>query len=412
MTTRLRSVAYCLPSLLLLPLFWIFAGSSPARAADSAPATTPAAIQKRLEAAHAKVTEPAKAEKRKADHPKTGEAAAAAKVEPPAVVDPRKDPDFAFQGEFVGPIATTATQYQRFALQVRPMGGGSFEAIQYAGGLPGEPSFRPTPVTLLGKRSGDFLVLSGGPWAVFVEPDHCLILDRQGQRVGRLERIVRQSPTLGAPPPKDAIVLFDGKDTSQFTNASMTGDGLLVEGAQMKPMFQDFNLHVEFLLPYMPSARDQARANSGIYLQSRYEVQVLDSFAQEPTFNGCGSLYRQRTPDMNMSLPPQVWQTYDIVFTAPRWNSDGEKLHNGRLTVWHNGVKIHNNVEILSKTGHGQPEEPLLLPTYLQNHGNPVRYRNVWLVDRGVAPAVNFPVMAPVAGQPNAKPAEPKKSAK
>jgi hypothetical protein len=318
----------------------------------------------------------------------------------PPVVDAAKDPDFAFQGEFVGPVATGPAQYRRFALQVRPTGEGRFEAVQYRGGLPGEPSYAAGPVTLLGKRSEGFLVLSGGPWAVFVEPDHCLLLDRQGQHVGRLERIVRQSPTLGAQPPKYAIVLFDGKGTSQFSKAHVTPEGLLMEGAEIRPMLQDFNLHVEFMLPYMPSAVDQARANSGVYLQSRYEIQVLDSFAQEPTFNGCASIYRFRKPDANMSLPPLTWQTYDIVFTAPRWAGDGTKLKSARVTVWHNGVKVQNDVTVEGKTGAGKPEEPMPLPTYLQDHHNPVRFRNVWMIDRGAAPAVNFPVLFQAAAAP------------
>ena len=143
----------------------------------------------------------------------------------------------------------------------------------------------------------------------------------------------------------------------------MTPDGLLMEGADWKPMFQDFNLHLEFRLPYMPSCLDQARGNSGIYLQSRYEVQVLDSFATEPVFNGCGSIYRFRKPDLNMCFPPLEWQTYDIIFTAPRWAGDGSKIRNAHVTVWLNGVKVQNDIEIADKTGHGEIEEPLLLPT-------------------------------------------------
>ena len=157
----------------------------------------------------------------------------------------------------------------------------------------------------------------------------------------------------------------------------MTEDGLLMEGADVRPMFQDFNLHLEFMLPYMPAARDQGRANSGVYLQSRYEVQILDSFAMEPRNNGCGGLYRFREPDVNMCFPPLVWQTYDVVFTAPRWAADGKKLKCARISVWHNGVKIHRDLELSNKTGAGKPEEPTLLPIRLQNHGNPVRFRNI-----------------------------------
>ncbi len=327
----------------------------------------------------------------------------------PAAAHATQDPDLALQGEFVGPVSSSPSEYQRWGLQVRPVGDGRFEAIQYPGGLPGEPSHRPQPVTLVGKRCESFLVLSGGPWAVFVEPDHCLLVDREGHAAGRLERIRRQSPTLGARPPKGAIVLFDGKDTKQFTKAGMTGDGLLMEGAYFKALFQDFNLHVEFMLPYLPSAQDQGRANSGVYLQSRYEVQILDSFAQEPLFNGCGSFYRFRKPDVNMTLPPLVWQTYDIAFTAPRWVSDSTKLANARASVWHNGVQVQNNVELETKTGAGKPEDPMPLPTYLQDHHNPVRFRNVWIIDRGSLPLADFPVPAKAAEKKNKKIQDKKK---
>jgi hypothetical protein len=324
------------------------------------------------------------------------------------MVGAKENLDRAMMGEFTGPVATAPNKYRPFALQIRPVGGDRFEAIQYEGGLPGERTHRRQPVTLIGKRSGDFLVLSGGPWAIFVEKDHCLIVDRTGKRVGRLERVKRRSPTMGAIPPKDAIVLFDGSGTDQFTTANMVEGGLLAEGADVRQMFQDFNLHLEFKLPNMPSSRDQGRANSGVYLQSRYEVQILDSFATEPVSNGCGALYRFRKPDLNMCLPPLQWQTYDVVFTAPRWASDGTKMRNARITVWHNGVKVHNNVELANKTGAGKPEEPVLLPIRLQNHRNPIRFRNIWIVDRGLAPPVRFPVYAKPARAKAAKPAPAK----
>ncbi|HUT12161.1 MAG TPA: DUF1080 domain-containing protein [Thermoguttaceae bacterium] len=308
----------------------------------------------------------------------------------------RVDDDFALQGEFVGSIVTNPARPRPLALQIRAVGGGNYEAAQYPGGLPTVRNPKAS-VRMIGKRYEDFLVLSGGPMAVLVHPDHCLLVDRKGERVGRLDRVERESPTLGAQPPKHAIVLFDGTGTDQFVNGRLTEGGLLMEGADFKPMFQDFNLHLEFMLPYMPEGRDQGRANSGVYLQSSYEVQVLDSFALEPVNNGSGGLYRFRPPDVNMCFPPLVWQTYDIMFTAPRWASDGTKVKNARITVWHNGVKIHDNVELPNKTGVGQPEAPTLLPTRLQNHGNPVRFRNIWLIDRGDAPPTRFPVIRPPA---------------
>lgn len=307
---------------------------------------------------------------------------------------PEDDPGYRLMGEFVGPITVGENEYETVGLQIRPLGDDDFEAISYSGGLPGQQKHQGEAKRMVGKQSDGFLVLSGGPWAIFAEQDHCLIISRTGERMGRLERIERRSPTLGAKPPEDATVLFDGSNTDQFQGGEMTDDGLLIEGADIKPMFQDFDLHLEFRLPYMPEAKDQGRGNSGVYIQSRYECQILDSFAQEPVFNGAGALYRFKAPDLNMALPPLVWQTYDIRFTAPRWASDGEKIRNGRITVWLNGVIVQDDVELEDKTGAGKPEEPVLLPTKLQNHSDPVRFRNIWVVDRGLSPSAEFPVKA------------------
>lgn len=151
-------------------------------------------------------------------------------------------------------------------------------------------------------------------------------------------------------------------------------------------------MHVEFLLPYEPDFDGQKRGNSGCYILSRYEVQVLDSFGLPPLNFGCGSIYRTRPPDINMSYPPLRWQTYDIVFTSPRWLSNGEKRRNAKITLWHNGVKIHDDIEISDKTGRGQPEEPSLLPILFQDHSHPVRYRNIWMIDRGLEVGADFPI--------------------
>lgn len=310
-------------------------------------------------------------------------------TEPPA-----DDPNFSLMGEFVGEVTEGEGESKKtklVGLQIRPVGNDEFDAVSFLGGLPGQEGHEGEPVRMIGRRSEDFLILSGGPLAIIVEPDHCLLLDRKGNKAGKLERIQRTSPTLGAPPPEDAMVLFDGTNVDHFTNAQMTEDGLLMQGADIKPMFQDFNLHVEFRVPYMPQADGQSRGNSGLYLQSRYECQILDSFALEPVYNGLGALYRLKKPDVNMSLPPLVWQTYDVQFTAPRWAADGSKIRDAHITAWVNGVKVQDNVALPSKTGAGKQEEPLLLPIRIQDHGDPVRFRNIWIVDRGLALS-EFPV--------------------
>ncbi len=298
---------------------------------------------------------------------------------------PAKDMSYPLMGEFLGSVTADDGKKQVVGLQIRSVGNDQFDAIAYYGGLPGQPNFNSEPIHMIGKRSGEFVVLSGGPWAIFVEDRQCRLVDLKGKSRGQLKRIKRRSPTMYSPAPEGAVILFDGSGTDQFTTGEMTGDHLLMEGADVKPMFQDFNLHVEFRLPYMPYADGQQRGNSGLYLQSRYECQVLDSFALIPKIDGLGALYRFRPPAINMCFPPLVWQTYDVQFTAPRWNADGTKARNATITSWVNGVKVQDNVSLPNKTGAGKIEEPLLLPTRFQNHGDPVRFRNIWVVDRGLA---------------------------
>ena len=182
-------------------------------------------------------------------------------------------------------------------------------------------------------------------------------------------------------------MLFDGKNTDRLKNAKVTADGLLEIGCETKEPVQNFTLHAEFRTPYMPYARGQARGNSGFYLQKRYEVQVLDSFGLELQFNDCASLYRFKTPDLNMSFPPLSWQTYDIDFTAPKFDADGKRIAKGRITVRHNGIVVHNNLELENKTGGGSVEGPNPLPILVQNHSNPVHFRNVWLIDHDATTA-------------------------
>ncbi len=171
----------------------------------------------------------------------------------------------------------------------------------------------------------------------------------------------------------------------------MTEDGLLKEGTETRDAYGDFRLHLEFRLPYMPKATGQGRANSGIYVQSRYEVQVLDSFGLDGEFNECGSLYREVKPNLNMCLPPLSWQTYDIWFRGPRFDSAGQKAENANFTVWLNGVPVHENLDLPTPTGGGKRvgEGQNALPTKIQNHSNPIRFRNIWLVHYGVAGTVS-----------------------
>jgi hypothetical protein len=193
---------------------------------------------------------------------------------------------------------------------------------------------------------------------------------------------VRKSTTLGAEPPEGATVLFDGKSAAGWEGGKLTADGLLAAGCVSKKALKDFQLHLEFQTPYMPTARGQARGNSGVYLQNRYELQVLDSFGLTGTDTECGAFYTLRGPSTNMCFPPLSWQTYDIDFKAARFDDTGKKTAKALVTVQHNGVTIFDKLELRGSTPGGQAEADTPGPIQLQDHGDPVRYRNIWVVEK------------------------------
>lgn len=289
------------------------------------------------------------------------------------------DEDYWFQGEFISDGFFSEQLSGLTGLQVIAMGDGKFEGVVYAGGLPGAGWNHMDKQHFAGARQDGAVNLSGDHGSLLVYTDSATLLDTAGQPVEQLRRVRRISPTMGQRPTSNAIVVFDGVSTEFLEGAKLSDEGLLLAGTTMKFPVGDFRLHLEFRTPYMPHARGQARGNSGVYIQRRYEVQVLDSFGLEGVENECGGLYKQRRPHVNMCLPPLVWQTYDIGFAAARYDADGNKIANARITVLHNGQPIHENYEIVAKTGAGKPETPELLPIYLQDHGNPVTFRNIWL---------------------------------
>jgi hypothetical protein len=211
-------------------------------------------------------------------------------------------------------------------------------------------------------------------------------------------RVIRLSSTLGAEPPENAIVLFDGKDFREWEPAKKeSGSDSVrwkrVKGRAMevtvdtgwivtKRKFTDFKLHLEFRTPFMPDKTGQARGNSGVYLQGRYEVQILDSYGLEGKDNECGGIYKVGAPLVNVCSPPMQWQTYDITFTAPRFDDTGHKTQDASATIVHNGVTIHNEVKIPKPTG-GSLDTNIAEPggILLQDHHNAVQFRNIWVVE-------------------------------
>jgi hypothetical protein len=196
-------------------------------------------------------------------------------------------------------------------------------------------------------------------------------------------------------PPEGAIVLFDGKNLDNWvkTDGKSKPEWKLLPGGIMevhkgniitREKFDGkFKLHVEFRVPYMPEAKGQARGNSGVYVQGRYEVQILDSYGLESKDDDCGAIYEVAAPKVNACKAPTVWQTYDVEFQSPKCE-DGKKVEAPRITVYHNGVKIHDNLEITKDNTRAGLGGDVCTPgpIMLQDHGNPVQFRNIWLVKK------------------------------
>ena len=305
----------------------------------------------------------------------------------PAFTDPAQADDaFPYQGEYAGEIEHEG-EMRKFGVQVIALGDGTFDAVAYPGGLPGAGWNPPQKIRGKGKREGTVVKIEGVDWGGTtrrgeIRDGALIVLDDAGKSAATFQKQERTSPTLGQKPPPGAKVIFDGTSVDGVTGGRMSEDGLLMEGVTSKEAFGDGLWHIEFRLPYQPKDRGQGRGNSGAYIQGCYEVQMLDSFGLEGKDNECGGIYSAAAPSVNMCLPPLAWQTYDSEFTAATYE-DGQKVKPARMTVRHNGVVVHNDVEVKKGTpggtqGEGKPFGPL----HLQNHGNPVRYRNIWVLPK------------------------------
>ncbi|MFO0936969.1 MAG: DUF1080 domain-containing protein [Gemmataceae bacterium] len=307
-----------------------------------------------------------------------------------AINDPdavKNERDFLVQGEYVGTETASGKAESKLAAQVIALGAGDFEIKQYHGGLPGDGWDGKAPqsvkATLAVKdRVLTLMVEEKGTSNAYAQIENGKMTSARFD----LKKVRRESPTLGAKPPAGAIVLFEkAGDEAKWAGGNLVklSDGTFLGiGEKTKKSFGAFTAHIEFRLPWMPNSRGQGRGNSGFYLQDRYEVQVLDSFGLKGLNNECGGIYTQHAPSVNMCYPPLSWQTYDVDFTPATFDASGKKVASARTTIKHNGVLIQDHVELKGPTGGGQPETSKPGPFQLQNHGDPVVYRNIWVVEK------------------------------
>lgn len=293
--------------------------------------------------------------------------------------------DFEVQGEYSGLVGDSL----KVGIQVIARGDGKFDSVGYIGGLPGDGWTQEEGSRIAGSgemKDGACILKAKtddnqNPGGYAEIRDGVLSLyDANNQRLAELPKVTRKSSTLGAKAPEGATVLFNGTSVEGWKNGRLSDDKLLMEGCTSKATFGSYKLHLEFQLSFMPWATGQGRANSGCYNQGRYEVQILDSFGLSGENNECGGLYKIAKPKVNMCFPPLSWQTYDIEFHAAKYDRDGNKTADPWITVKHNNVVIHDKQALPHRTTASPVKEgPEAGPIFLQNHGNPIRFRNIWV---------------------------------
>jgi hypothetical protein len=302
-----------------------------------------------------------------------------AQKEEPVTDITKVDADFAVQGEYVGEIVGADGKSAKYGIQVVAQSPGKFRAYGHQGGLPGDGWDKSKKVEGDGQTKDGVTLFPKFLGSARIKEQVLTITSAGGAKIGELKRVVRQSPTLGAKPPEGAIVLFDATTGAEhFPGAKLTDDKFLGVPATSKRFFaKDFILHIEFRIPY------RTHGNSGVYLQGSYELQLLQSFGKNAGVHDCGAIYGVRAPDVNMTFPPLSWQTYDVDYQVAKFDAEGKITQPPVATVKHNGVVIHEKVQLPDKpTGGGRALSPKGGPLFLQPYGNPTAYRNIWVVEK------------------------------
>lgn len=306
--------------------------------------------------------------------------AALAQDKPAPITDPAKaDADFAVLGEYVGEVKGDDGKPAKLGVQVAVNGTGKFRTSAFRGGLPGDGWDKSKKIDGDGQTKDGVTAFPKLLDGASIKDGVLSLVAADGSKLGDLKKVTRQSSTLGAKPPEGAVVIFDGSSLDKLTGGKLVEDKLLLSGARTKQSFKDFTLHLEYRVPY----RCPANGNSGVYLQGLYEIQIIDWFGRDPGKGGNGAIYGVRAPDVNVSYPPLSWQTFDIRFTAAKFADDGSVAKNPVVTVRHNGVVIHENVELPGKGTDGGKLATTGGPIFLQPYGgSPVHFRNVWIVEK------------------------------
>ena len=317
----------------------------------------------------------------------------------PTFVDAKTaGPDFVVQGEYVG----LAGGVMPIGAQVIALSNGKFEGIMFRGGLPGAGWDRSHRTYFVGEQNGDVTNLKGvagykleekeAYWQASITNGVLRGSDQSFRNElndvsFELRKVQRKSPTLGARPPEGAVVLFDGSGTEAWKDGRIVEERYLAHGAKTIQSFKDHRLHLEFRTPFMPTARGMHRGNSGVFVNNKFEVQIVDSFGwtfinrrfeRNSWVGRSGGIEELFPPSINMSFPPLSWQTYDIDYFMARYDTDGRQTFPPMMTVRHNGVLIHNR-QVLPPESEVRPDrDPGRL--YLQDHGDRVVFRNIWIV--------------------------------